>query len=276
MSQTEKAAYFKALKEAGVEFSKHYREYTTETLRVNYDRLVAAGVITPKLEGVTLEPGETISETLEPYEPETSQQEPDPATILANLSAAREQLLHDEGPQQAQPEVRHADPAELAGQRLNSQNDEPIRIDPETGYVWYQEEVRKPAYPKPRGRRVLRYKDRGVKKVTVGGEGEGRFTETFEIPGDGPEQNVEVKITLPSYQVGKYRDPRFPFMVYVYNERRGFDYYEVIDFYGAPELVPASIKKVYVENVLCWDMRTTIMTIEAEHRALQLSGKIVD
>ena len=57
--------------------------------------------------------------------------------------------------------VRSIDENEMAGQRLNTHTgDEPLRID-ENGLVWYQEEVRKPAYPKPRGRRVLRYNDPG-------------------------------------------------------------------------------------------------------------------
>ena len=83
-----------------------------------------------------------------------------------------------------------------------------------------------------------------------------------------------MKITLPSYQVGIYRDPRFPFKVYTYGGVNGFDLFGVQEFYGGPELVPASIKRMYVSNVLCYDVRTTIQAIEAEARQLALAGRI--
>lgn len=269
MSQTEKAWYFRQLKEAGVEFSKHYREYSTETLRTNYEKLVAEGIIQPKVEEPQAEP-QSLAEYFDPP-PSNGEDEVDPAELLRNLEAARKQLLAEVGGDSVP--MRGADPNEMAGQRLNSKDSEdPLRVD-ENGLVWLQEEVRKPAYPKPRGRRVLRYKDRGT--VThVERDAKGRFEESFEVPGNGPEQQVEVKITLPSYQVGIYRDARFPFKIYVYNEKRAFDYFEVQDYYGGAELVPGTIKKVYVENVLCYDIRTTIAAIEAEYRAMQLSGKI--
>ena len=177
------------------------------------------------------------------------------------------------GPVQ-QPSVPHAarpDPNELPGQRTNTQpEDEPIRID-EQGRAWYQEEVLKPSYPKPRGRRVLRYQETGVEQVTVQ---EGQYTETFEIAGSGPAQAAEVKITLPSYQVGIYKDPRFPFKVHTYNGTEGFDLFEVEQFFGGPELVPSTVKRMYVENHLCYDIRSVVRTIEAEHRQLQLTGRI--
>ena len=42
MSQSEKAQYFRALKDAGVQFDKHYREYKTDELRAAYEKLVTA------------------------------------------------------------------------------------------------------------------------------------------------------------------------------------------------------------------------------------------
>lgn len=163
------------------------------------------------------------------------------------------------------------DPNELPGQRTNTKpEDEPIRTD-EFGRVWYQEEVLKPSYPKPRGRRVLRYQETGVEQVTVQ---EGQYTETFEIAGSGPGQAAEVKITLPSYQVGIYKDPRFPFRVHTYNGNEGFDLFEVEEFFGGAELVPPTVKRMYVENHLCYDIRSVVRTIEAEHRQLQLTGRI--
>lgn len=162
------------------------------------------------------------------------------------------------------------DPNEMAGQRLNTQlPDEPIRVD-DRGRAWFQEEVVKPAYPKPRGRRVLRIDDPGVKDQTVQ---EGRYKETFEVPGDRTSRSTEVKITLPSYQVGIYRDRRFPFKIHCYNDREGFDLFDVQEFFGGAELVPPSVKRMYVENSLCYDIRSVITAIQAEHRALQLTRR---
>jgi hypothetical protein len=159
----------------------------------------------------------------------------------------------------------------MPGQRLNTKaEDEPIRVD-EQGRIWYQEEVRKPAYPKPRGRRVLKYLDSGVKTETVQN---GEYVETFEVAGVGEARPAEIKITLPSYQVGIYKDPRFPFKIHTYDGRSGFDLFEVQKYYGGSELVPPSIKRVYIENDLCYEIRSTIQTIQAEHRQLQLTGRI--
>lgn len=172
--------------------------------------------------------------------------------------------------QRPQPPRKPADPDEMPGQRLNTQGQEPLRVD-ELGREWYQEEVLKPAYPKPRGRRVLKYNDTGVDTETVQN---GQYVETFEVAGKGRGVPSEVKITLPSYQVGIFKDPRFPFKIHTYNSREGFDLYEVQEYFGGAELVPESIKRVYIENDLCYDVRSTIRTIQAEHRQLQLTGRI--
>lgn len=252
MSQTDKAAFYKALKAAGVTFDKHYREYSTEELATAYTALKDGGAITePVPPYAPVEPPETIT---------------DPAWTQA--PAATQQ------PRQAppQPPVRaQADPKEMAGQRLNSKApDEVIRID-ELGRHWLQEEVLKPAYPKPRGRRVLDYVETGTKMVETKN---GDYVESFEVAGDQPGRAAQVKITLPSYQVGIYRDPRFPFKVVTYNGNEGFDLFEVQDYYSGAEMVPAEIKRKYVENVLCYDIRTVIRAIQTEYRQLQLAGKV--
>jgi hypothetical protein len=173
------------------------------------------------------------------------------------------------GPQPNIPVV-HRDPDEMAGQRLNTKaDDEPIRIDPDTGRIWYQEEVRKPANAKPRGRRVITQRNQGVKTVTVNDSKD--TTETFEIAGDGHTQTTVIKVTLPSWQVGKYRDKRFPFMIITYGGAEGFDLFEVEKFYGGPEMVPPSIKRIYVANTLCYDIRLTIQAIQTEDRRNQLA-----
>ena len=160
----------------------------------------------------------------------------------------------------------------MAGERLNTRDeDEPIRVDPETGYVWYQEEVRKPGYAKPRGRRRLTYLETGFETKTVKN---GEYTEQFEVAGDLSQgRPAEVRVTLPSYQVGIYKDPRFPFRIYVYDEKKGFDLFEVQRYFGGTEMVPAEVKRVYVENSLCYDIRTTVRAIQDEYRRLQLAGK---
>lgn len=169
------------------------------------------------------------------------------------------------------PAPRAQDPEEMPGQRLNTKaEDEPIRVD-ERGRVWYQEEVLKPAYPKPRGRRVLTYMDRGVVTETVQN---GEYIETFEVAGKGAGKPAEVKITLPSYQVGIYKDPRFPFKIHCYNGREGFDLFEVAEYFGGVELVPEEVKRVYIENDLCYDIRTVVRAIQAAYRQLQLTGRV--
>lgn len=233
MSQSEKSAYYQAVKDTGFVFTKHYREYSTDELsKIFTSQKLAAG------------------------EPATAPviKEPTPRAVGPSI------------PLQAQ-----ADPNEMAGVRLNTQpEDEPIRTD-ELGRVWYQEEVRKSATAKPRGRRVLRYNETGTVMQSVQN---GEYTEGFEVAGQGPGHAAEIKVTLPSYQTGIYKDPRFPFKVHIYNDVEGFDFHEVADYYGGADMVPAECKRMYVENVLCYDIRTTTRAIQAEFRQLQLEGRI--
>jgi len=233
MSQSQKSAYYQALKDAGVQFTKHYREYSTEELAAAYTKLAQQS------DGA--------------LPPEPLVQAPRP------------------GPQPTPPPVRQRDPNELAGQRQNTKPDDvPLRTD-EAGLVWYQEEVRKPATPRPRGRRVLTYMESGTETETVRN---GEYVESFEIAGRGVARPAEVKITLPNYQVGIYKDRRFPFKVVIYNENRGFDRVDVESYFGGADLVPKEVKRKYVENVLCYDMRTVIDHINTEYRQLRLAGRI--
>lgn len=144
----------------------------------------------------------------------------------------------------------------------------PIRVDPD-GKVWYADEVRKLASPGPRKRRKLSYVDHGTKVETVQ---IGQFMESYEVAGDQV-RTEEVKITLPTYQVGLYRDPRLPFLIHVYNNNRGYDLMEVIKYYGnSQDLVPQEIQKTYVGNDLCYDIKTTNRAIENEARQLRMRG----
>jgi hypothetical protein len=254
---TLKSDLYNILKESGHPLTNSYTSYTVEELR---EDLKAAGIAVedlqlpeeePAIEAPDLilpEPGES-----EAVHPPTPEEPPTPSPSPPSIP------------------VRAQDPAEMPGQRLNTQpEDVPIRID-DLGRAWFQEEVRKPAYPKPRGRRVLKYMERGTRTETVQN---GEYVETFEVAGEGQPHPAEVKITLPSYQVGIYRDPRFPFKIHCYNDREGFNFFEVAEFYGGVELVPEACKRVYVENDLCWDIRSVVRAIQNEHRQLQLMGKV--
>lgn len=234
-----KSELYNRLKNSGYTPEKHYRDYTLEELQSIHDGFVMSGPVNPPTET-------TVELDVEVDTPAPVQENP---IVLP----------------------RQKNPNEMAGERLNTQlEDEPIRID-ENGFIWYQEEVRKPAAPQPRGRRVLKYIDTGTRKETFR---DGEYVETIEVAGDGVGRPAEVKITLPSYQVGIYRDPRYPFKIHVYNETRGFNYFDVVGYYGGEELVPPGVKTVYVENVLCYDIRSVIQAIQQEFRALQLSGKV--
>jgi hypothetical protein len=264
MAAEEKAHYYGLLRDAGVNFDKHYRDYKTDELKQAWEKL-SAGLEAPP--GPQPEPEQEVDPEaaafygFTPPEPEL---EPEPVGEILDEPAPP--------PQRAPVDVRPADPMEMAGQRLNSQpEDEPIRIDPDTGRAWFQEEILKPGYPKPRGRRVLTYMETGTKQIRTKA---GDYVETFEVAGDEQARVAEVKVTLPSYQVGIFRDPRFPFKVHCYNGLEGFDLFEVHDYYGGPELVPPECKRIYVENVLCWDIRSVVRAIETEYRQLVLSRKV--
>jgi hypothetical protein len=221
VSQTEKAALFKELQEAGTTFERHYREYTTAELQQAVDILRQRQGAQP------------VSQHVEPPEQpgldERVQEEARPSF---------DQVM-DEADQTDEPlpvaPVAHRHEAELPGQRLNElAEDEPLRVDPETGFIWYQEEVAKPAFPKPRGRRILRYVDTGVKRVSAQN---GDYTEEFEVAGDEVRREAE-------------------------------------DYFGGYDMVPEGVKRIYVENVLCYDIRTVVRAIQFEYRQLQLAGKV--
>lgn len=249
MTQENKSALWQELKAAGVEPSKPYRQCTEDELAdaVNHLR------------------NQLARHRMERSQAEHAAAAAQPVEHFDSLAAAQADPY-------AHVPVAPRDPNELAGVRQNTNPDEltPLRKD-DDGRIWFQEEVLKPAYPKPRGRRVLTVQHHEMKQTT---QVAGQFTESFEIPDDSSQlRTSEVKITLPSYQVGIYQDPRFPmFKTICYNGNEGFDFFDVQKFYGGPELVPAEIQRKYVENVLCYDQRTVIRAIEAEYRQQQLTG----
>jgi hypothetical protein len=250
MPATRKPELYQLRKATGAPLTTDYARYTTQLLE---EELTALGV--------------DIAASLEP-EPIAAPQ-PEPQAEKVDVGAMFAAL--DEPAPAPQRVPSGPDPDEMPGMRLNSQaEDEPIRVD-EQGRLWFQEEVRKPAYPKPRGRRVLKYLESGVKTETVQN---GEYIETFEVAGVGEARPAEIKITLPSYQVGIYKDPRFPFKIHCYDGRQGFDLFEVQKYWGGSELVPPIVKRVYIENDLCYEIRSVVLAIQAEHRQLQLSGRL--
>ena len=157
-----------------------------------------------------------------------------------------------------------------AGLTFNTHGpDDVLRVDSQ-GRVWYKDEVPKPAVPLPRMRRKVRYVNSGVKMVERRGS-DGRLDESFEVAGNRNEE-AEIKITLPSSQVGIYYDPRLPFRVHIYNGLRGFDYMDVLRFYGGSDLVPVSMQEseIYVGDDLCFDINKTRSAMEQELRNAQL------
>lgn len=163
------------------------------------------------------------------------------------------------------------EPSRRAGLTMNTHGpDDPVRVDSQ-GRVWYMDEVQKPAIPQPRMRRKIRYIETGVQTVERRGK-DGHLDETFEVAGT-EQREAEIKITLPSSQVGVYRDPRMPFKIHRYGDRRGFDRLDVVRFYGGSDLVPTSIGLLYVGGNLCYDINQTRDAIEREHREKILLGR---
>lgn len=155
--------------------------------------------------------------------------------------------------------------AERAGLTHSIPDGQPIRIDTR-GRIWFRDEVQKPAIPKPRMTRTTRTTSPGVKEERTYLP-DGHLDEIYEVAGD-ENRELLVKTTLPSWQVGKYLDPRFPFAIHTYNGVSGFDFVEVRNYYGGLDLVPRSIKTVYVGNQLCYQIATTRETIQTQFNAL--------
>lgn len=148
---------------------------------------------------------------------------------------------------------------------------QPIRTD-ERGRVIFQEEILKSTLAKPRGYRVFRELGTGVVKKTID-SGDG-YTETIEIP-DGTRKPLEVKVGIPTWQVGIYKDPQFPFKVVEYREARGFFRTDVEEFFGGPDVLPEGITPIYVGNLLCYPIRETVVAINREFNQLQKRGSVV-
>ena len=246
MAHRDKSAYYKALKAAGVDFMGiHYREWTTEQLMEMYRHLPQE---VQEAHPINFE---------EPPVAAIPQEMPFQVTGALNTTQA---LGPDDIPFSDEPLDIYA------GVRQNDGIDQPIRRD-SAGRLWFQEEIRKKGHAAPRARRKLSYIDNGYQTVTHRlADG---TTESVEIA--GREQVAsEVKITLPSYQVGIYLDRRFPFKVHTYNNEECFDLFEVEQYFGGAELMPGTIRRKYVENVLGYEIPSVVRAIEDMAREMKL------
>lgn len=236
MSQADKGALWQELKGRGIEFPNHYRDYSMSDLQRIKAEADAATEKMPELQLPDVQP---------------------PAHWDAPVPAS------EPVPAPAPAFQREVPPDTQAGLRQNENPNVPIRRDPD-GKIWFQDEIRKAAFPTPRGRRVHDYTDTGFRTETTDlGNG---VTESFEMPGDRSVR-MQAKTTLPSHQVGIYLDPAMPdFRIHVYNNVRGFDFFDVHNFYGSVDLVPSSVKRMYVNNDLCYDIQSVIRAVESEYR----------
>ena len=165
--------------------------------------------------------------------------------------------------------------ADRAGLTFNTHGpNDPLRVD-SLGRVWFRDEVPKPAIPKRRMIRRTKTMSSNVVEIKTK-RPDGGFDESFEVAGD-EQHEIEVKITMPSSQVGIYRDPRFPFKIHQYNGRRGFDHDEIRDYYGGLDLIPSSVraKTIYIDSDLCFDMNAVRDAIEREYNMKVLGRNVL-
>lgn len=167
---------------------------------------------------------------------------------------------------------RAKDETELPTQR-RSDDMEPIRTD-ENGRVIFQEEIQKSSLAKPRGYRVFREMGTGVKQITTERDADG-YTETIEVP-DGSRKPLEVKVGIPTWQVGIYLDPQFPmFKIVEYRSARGFWRQDVEAFFGGPDVLPEGLETIYVGNLMAYPIRDVVVAINREYNQLQKRGSVV-
>lgn len=287
---SEKSELYNTLKEAGAPFEKKYVQYTVDELKELGQQMLSGEVgssLTPAHPQPAPEPAQIprvrtpqatpVPQPIQPPERPRAVQPGlrvlTPKERLAALEQvimenARNGMLHEgkdfvwgdqEIPVKDKPEDR-------AGLSYSVPDGQPLRIDLQ-GRIWFRDEILKPAVPKPRMTRKKRYMETGVKKEETFLP-DGRLDEIYEVAGE-TRKELTVTTTLPSWQVGKYKDPRFPFAIHVYNGIRGFDHLEIVIYFGGLNLVPKSIRTIYVGNQLCYDITSARETIQDQFNALR-------
>lgn len=293
----DRSSLYRQAKEAGIELEKPYTSYKAAELRTLLADHEAAVLMEKALEDAVPAPdGPTPADSpAEPPQVAASQPRvaaPSPATPATPRAAETATQAPATRPAQTITELEmvvatfkqrgalvegshlrykdyfvpvHDRGADRAGLTHDYPADRPVRVDLQ-GRIWFRDDVPKPAIPRARMTRKTRYTDPGVKEERTFRE-DGRIDEIYEVAGEEARE-MTVTTTLPSYQVGRYKDPRFPFMVHVHNRQQGFDYHDVINFYGGRELVPGTIKTVYIGNMLCYHISSTVQTIENSYSQL--------
>jgi len=163
------------------------------------------------------------------------------------------------------PGVPRRDEADtIAGTRINTHGpNDPVRVD-SRGRAWFRDEVQKPSTPQPRARRVLHVREPGTKTIEQRNKF-GILEESFEVAGDDV-HDLQVKVTLPPWQVGVFKDPSHPFRIHTYGGAYGYDRLDVTQYYGGMLHVPSSCRYVYVGGDLCFQIASVRDTIETEYR----------
>lgn len=262
MTQAERKELWDELKTRGFQPTKHYRDYSVGELRSQLasERSYAAQqevrqAPAPEPEDDFPVPTFQVPETT--AQPQPSAPAPDPR-FEQTVQALRDQ------------------PADtVPGLRLNTHGEEkPLRIDAD-GKIWYKDEITKASYPKERGKRVIEYVDPGVKTQIIR-DSNGSIVESFEMPGD-QHRISQARISLPAYQIGLYRDPALLgefFKIHVYQDRRGFDLFDVERYFGGKHQIPQTCKRTYVDTVLCYDIDSVLQAIQDEYREKLKNGEL--
>lgn len=273
MGQAEKAALYARAKELKAPLEKQYRQYTVAELQqlVDQQKVVQFLPAEPVTQAVSPEEQPAVLEALFGSPAPTP-----PLSAESRVDLVAAEAVRQEAPKrQAAAEQSLIPPAWLALPVLDPDpiaglrpSDVPHRRDKE-GRIWFVDPIPKSLTVKPRARRRNTYVNPGTtQEVIKYADGS---TETVEVAGE-LNRVSEVTTTLPSYQVGVYIDPKFPlFKIHVYNELEGFDYFDVVNYWGGESSVPDTCKRIYVQTDLCFEMRSVIAAIESAYRELQLT-----
>ena len=293
----DRSSLYRQAKEAGVKLDKPYASYRAselKTLIAEHEAAALMSAVTVAAEAAAA-PATPVAEAAPPPRSAPTPATPTPATPAAPRVAERdtsgrparaarnaetlEELelvvaaYKERGALVEGTEIKYRNyvipvigrGADRAGLTHDYPADRPLRVDLQ-GRIWFRDDVPKPAIPRARMTRKTRYKDSGVKEERTYHD-DGRIDEIYEVAGE-ESRELTITTTLPSYQVGRYKDSRFPFMIHVYNQQQGFDYGDVIEYYGGRELVPGTIKTVYIGNMLCFHISSTVQTIENSYSQL--------
>lgn len=293
----DRSSLYRQAKEAGVKLDKPYASYRAselKTLIAEHEAAALMSAVTVAAEAAAA-PATPVAEAAPPPRSAPTPATPTPATPATPRVAERDTSGHparaarnaetleelelvvaaykERGALVEGTEIKYRNytvpvisrGADRAGLTHDYPADRPLRVDLQ-GRIWFRDDVPKPAIPRARMTRKTRYTDSGVKEERTYHD-DGRIDEIYEVAGE-ESRELTVTTTLPSYQVGRYKDSRFPFMIHVYNQQQGFDYGDVIEYYGGRELVPGTIKTVYIGNMLCFHISSTVQTIENSYSQL--------